>query len=138
MRDPKVSVALAGAGERDSLVLVSSGGGKVLQTLQWELGALEREGYMGVCEKLGNAVMRLLAKDRPEIFAKYPFINPPRPLVSDPVHMVMELMDMCVKFKSRAYIPAIDEMFKRYDKELSMTSLPASWSGLREGFLRFP
>ncbi len=138
MRDPKVNVALSSLEERDSLVLVSSGESNVLHTLKWELGDLEKEGYMGACEKLGNAVMRLLARDHPDVFEKYPLIKPPRTLVSDPVHMVMELMDMCLKFKSKEYIPAIDEMFKRYHKELSTTSLPDSWSGIRESFLRFP
>lgn len=138
MKHLEVTVAVRNTDGVPSLTVISQGGENVLHTVNWKLGDVEKEGYYGVCEKLGNAVMRLISLEDPGLFDKYPLLKPPVSFVANPVDMVMELMGLSSKFKTKVYVPAIDDLFRRYPEELEGTNLPNTWSLVREDYLKFP
>lgn len=111
--------------------------GSVINKLSWTLESLEKEGYDGACLKIGNAALRMLESAHPHDFKKYPLIIPEKSDLADPVIMVSELIHRSLKYKTKNYVTAIDELFSRHKAELGNSSLPEVWIELRDTFLGF-
>jgi arabinogalactan endo-1,4-beta-galactosidase len=138
VRDPKIVVGLSETGERDAIVVKRTDGQGVLHYVAWELSQVENEGYMALCVKVGNAVLRMLAGAHEDTFQNYSLVMPPKPVDADVEGIVLHLIHMTHKQKTKAYVATIDELIRRNSTEFENSSIPESWSNLRIAALSFP
>ena len=135
MKTPKVLVALSEKAGSDILLVTKSDGGGVVHEVHWTLERLEKEGYMGACEMVGNAILRMLASPHEQAFQQYPLLLPPKPLTHEPYFMVIELIQISIQHKTKVYVSAIDDLLNRFASEVSSTNLPRTWPRLRDAIL---
>lgn len=138
MNDPKIIVGLTWKNEQDTLIVMRSDGKGVLHYVAWELASMEKEGYLGQCEKVGNAVLRMLNDAHGEIVQKYPLLKPPSSPVADVRVMVLTLINLSRSHGTKAYVSTIDDLIKRHDEEFRLTSIPDSWIELRTEIAAYP
>jgi hypothetical protein len=136
MKEPKVITALAVNAATTTLVVLRNDGGGVLNKISWDFRDIEREGYDGVCLKLGNAVLRMLAAAHPAEFAAYPLLLPPPPLPGEELpDLVQALIAQSVHDRTRDYVEAIDALLARHPGAFAHISLPDDWASIRQGVM---
>lgn len=138
MKDKVLNVGFADVPNRDVLVIRKTDSDGVVIPTSWDLEEIQKEGYMGVCEKIGNAVMHMLADSHKETLEKYPMLVPPKPLVSESWFMVNQLIQLSMKQKTKVYIGAIEKIFEQNPDDLKGTSMIEAWPVTKEIILRYP
>jgi hypothetical protein len=137
MKEPKISVALTTRAGRDVMVVLRNDN-RMFNNIHWNLAELEKEGYDGICLKLGNAVMRMLDVAHHDELERYPALVPPRPACSCPRDMASELIALSVRDRTRKYVEAVDGLFEKHPEDFLHTSLPQDWDEIRKRLMRFP
>ncbi|WP_426175685.1 hypothetical protein [Massilia sp. TWR1-2-2] len=82
IEEPRINVALTTNSGCASILIRRSDAddsapGEPMRWVSWQLGAIERAGYMAACERIGNAVLRLLHQPHAALFAQHPLLAPP-------------------------------------------------------------
>lgn len=138
MREKVLNVGFADVPGRDVLVIMKADNDGVIIPTNWDLAEIQKEGYMGVCEKIGNAVMYMLAESHKEILEKYPMLVPPKPLLSESWFMATQLIQLSMKQKTKVYIEAIEKIFEQNFSEFKDTSMAKAWPVTKEMILTYP
>ena len=132
IEDPKVHVALAVNDDRVTLMVSRSDGRGLPSRMNWDLREVERGGYLALCQRIGEAVTRMLAGAHPDKFAEFPLLVPPKLSALDDLHdVVLSLMHRSVTEKTLDYAPAIEALFKRHADEIRQTSFVENWASFR-------
>lgn len=144
IEDPRINVALSTNSGRTSILIRRSDAddglpGEPMRWVSWQLGAIEHAGYMAACERIGNAVMRLLHQAHPARFVDHPMLAPPDELTALDrlTDLVNDLIRRSASERTCAYVPAIDAILVKHAAELGQTNLPAQWPTFREVFMGY-
>jgi hypothetical protein len=132
IEDPKIHVALAVNGERVTLMVSRSDGGGLPSRMNWDLREIESEGYLALCQRVGDTVTRMLSGAHPAEFAKFPLLVPPKLSPLDDLHdVVLSLMHRSITQRTLDYAPAIEALFKRHADDIKDTSFVEDWESYR-------
>lgn len=135
MKDPILHFGLTVSGDRVSLTITRSDGGGIPSYANWDLHDVESEGYLALCQRVGNIALRKLADAHPAEFARHPMLVPPKESHDDPVGIVTSLVHRSVVQKTTAYIAAIDTMFETDAATLGNTKLADIWRDTRANLI---
>ena len=135
MKDPILHLGLTVNGDRVSLTMTRSDGGGIPSYANWDLRDVESEGYLALCQRIGNIALRKLADAHPAEFARHPLLVPPKESHDDPVGVVTSLIHRSVVQKTTAYIAAIDIMFETDAAAMSYTNLNDIWRDTRANLI---
>lgn len=129
----KINVALAVNDQRITIVVRRSDGAPPEPNwVSWDLRDIEREGYLALCERVGNAVVRMLDASHPDLFAQHPLLMPPRGSSFDDTHdLILELMTRSIREKTLEYAPAIEALFRRDLDNITHTNLADIWESYK-------
>lgn len=143
INEPRISVALTTNNGRTSILIRrsdadNSGPDEPMRSVNWQLGTIEHAGYMAACERIGNAVLRLLHQPHAVLFAQHPMLSPPDELskLDRLTDLINSLISRSAAERTSAYVPALDAIFTRHADELAQTDLPGQWPTFRDVFLR--
>lgn len=143
IEEPRISVALTTNKGRISILIRRSDAddgrpGEPMRWVCWQLHAIEQAGYMAACERIGNAVLRLLHRPHAALFAQHPLLAPPDALteLDRLTDLINDLISRSAAERTRAYVSALDAIFARHAAELAQTELPGQWPTFREVFLQ--
>ncbi|WP_426175686.1 hypothetical protein [Massilia sp. TWR1-2-2] len=132
LKEPKISVALVVNEDRTILMVRRTDDDGEPSWVRWDLRELEREGYLALCQRVGDTALRMLSRAHPDEFAKFPLLAPPKLTAFDELcSLVVELMHRSTTEKTTAYVAAIDAIFARHCAELGQTDLPETWQSIR-------
>jgi hypothetical protein len=128
IEEPKIHVGLAINGERVTLMVSRSDGSGLPSRMNWDLHDIEHEGYLALCQRVGNTVTRMLAGAHPDAFAKFPLLVPPKLSPLDDLHdVVLSLMHRSITEKTTDYADALEALFKRNADDIEQTSFVENW-----------
>jgi hypothetical protein len=143
IEEPRINVALTNNSGRVSILIRRSDADdakpdELPRWISWQLGTIEHAGYMAACERIGNAVLRLLHQPHAVLFAQHPLLAPPDDLseLDRLTDLINNLISRSAAESTSAYVPALDAIFTRHAAELAQTDLPGQWPTFREAFLR--
>jgi hypothetical protein len=143
IEEPKINVALTTNNGRTSILVRRTDADEAkpddpMRWTCWQLATIERAGYMAACERIGNAVMRMLHQSHANLFAPHPMLVPPDELraLDQLTDLIHTLISRSADEKTSAYVPALDAIFARHGDELAQTELPEQWPTFRSVFLR--
>ncbi|MDB5935782.1 MAG: hypothetical protein JWQ01_3126 [Massilia sp.] len=144
IEEPRISVALTSNNGRVSILIRRSDADDAkpdepLRWVCWQLGAIEHEGYLAACQRIGNAVMRLLATPHADLLAQHPLLVP-SDVMSDLdrlTDLINDLIQRSIRERTSSYVAAPDAIFARDATLLAQTSLPEQWPTFREAISRF-
>jgi hypothetical protein len=137
MKEPKLTLALAERGDQP-ILLMSRNDSEQFNRIAWGLGQLAKLGYMGACERIGNAALMMLHPAHAQAFASYPALVPPESPVQEPIDVLHYLLQLSIRERTRRYVALIDMLVAHHAKELSDYSFPQQWPILRERLLHHP
>lgn len=143
IEEPRINVALTTNNGRTSILIRRSDAddsdqGEPMRWVCWQLGVIEGAGYMAACERIGNAVLRLLHQPHAALFAQHPMLAPPDYLseLDRLTELINDLISRSAAERTSAYVPALDAIFTRHADELALTDLPGQWPTFRAAFMR--
>lgn len=133
LKEPSINVALAVNDARATLIVRRAGAGaeEVPSWVRWDLHEIEREGFHALCQRIGNAALRMLIESHSDDFANFPLLVPPLSTLDDLRLLVLNLIERSVNEKTTAYVAAIDNLFAQHAAELGQTDLPETWQSIR-------
>jgi hypothetical protein len=132
LKEQNVKVALAVNGDRTTIMVRRSDDGAGPSWMRWDLGEVEKEGHHALCQRVGSAVVAMLAQMYPDEFASFPGLAPPDLTSLDELRdLVLGLIRRSVEEKTTVYVAAIDNLFERHAAELGQTDLPETWRSIR-------
>lgn len=130
--DPKIHVSLSVTGERVTLMVSRSDGDGLPSRIHWGMHDVEREGYLALCQRVGDAAVRMLANAHPDEFAQFPLLMPPKLSPLDDLRdVVLSLMHRSMKEKTLDYAPAIEALFERNADDISKTDYVENWASYK-------
>lgn len=138
MKTPILSIGFTATESDPARLRVQRHDDDLLNDCDWPLTLLAARGYDGACLLVGNAVLRLLERAHPALFAAHPGIAPPPPVVTHTEALVLELIVRSERYATHRYVGAIDDLIQRIEPEPGCTSLPAQWPGIRNRLLSYP
>lgn len=130
LKEIKVTIGFANKNGQPALVLLRDDS-QQLNFVQWPIHRLEPEGYLALCQHLGDTALRMLAIAHPDEFAKFPLLAPPKREIDDPHGLIHALIRRSYKEQTTEYIPVIDRLIKQNAAALSETELPEAWQAGR-------
>ncbi|MFC0132284.1 hypothetical protein CR105_21380 [Massilia eurypsychrophila] len=142
IEEPRIIVALTTKDGRTSIEVrrtdADDAQPKDIRSVSWPLVMLAPAGYMAACDRVGNAVWRLLHAAHPELLEPHPPLKPPDMLteLEEIIQLVQTLIRRSVREQTSSYVPALDAIFKSNADLLEKTSLPEQWPTLRSSFMR--
>lgn len=133
--DPKIVVCVSTTDIMDKLVVRRSDNGGLVNVISWDMAEVSTEGYLALCQKIGNAALRMMKDAREDVFVRHPALNPPDNPFNDPFEIARTLMERSRKEQTCAYVSAIDSLLEREADAEYMDSLAVSWTRLRPELL---
>lgn len=133
MKDPKVTVALAGHGEKPVL-LMSRNDSALSNYFDWELETLAALGYLGAQALIGEIVLKMLHAAHPDVFAPYPALHPEERLTG-PDDGFQYLLHLSFQDRTRAYLPAMEALIAQHGDAIAAIHRER-WPDTRERILR--
>jgi hypothetical protein len=142
IEEPRINVALTTNNGRTSILIRRSDAddAKPDEPLRWvslRLTDIEKEGHVGVCQRIGAVVLGLLAGPHAALLEQHPLLMPPLPEPDDLQHIVISLINRSIREKTSAYVPALDAIFVHNPAELAQTNMPEQWPTFRQAISRF-
>ena len=138
MKEPKLTIALAGRNGQATLVMSRNDNNR-LNLVQWPMYRFEPDGYHALCQYLGDTTLRMLAVVHQDEFAKYPRLVPPKLDTDSSYGLVDALIQRSYKEKTTAYIAAIDRLIKHSADELKESNITETWQAVRSNLIEaFP
>lgn len=130
--EPKVTAALSVQEGRTTLLVSRSDNAGVINRLHWDLGNIEPEGHHALAQRVGSAVLMLLANAHPAEFAKFPLLVPRVPGPDeDALDIVLSLVHRSVREKTLTYVDTIDRLLTQGDGDLGRTDVAENWATIR-------
>jgi hypothetical protein len=143
IEEPRINVALTTKDGRTSIQVRRSDADDLhskerIRLVSWQLATIEPAGYMAACDRVGNAVWRLLHAAHPALLEPFPLLQPPDLLteLEEITQLVQILIRRSVSEQTSSYVAALDAIFSFNADLLAKTDLPEQWPTLRSSFMR--
>lgn len=128
--EPKITTALSVNEGRTTLTVMRNDGKGIISRVHIDLAEAEREGYLALVQRVGEATLRLLNAAQPDLFARYPQLIPPAP-AEETLTMAHVLIHRSVREKTLAYVSAIDALLASGDSQVASTDIAEHWAEIR-------
>lgn len=128
MKEPKINLGLVVKDDRTTLMVSRSDGAGIPGWLHWDLHEVERAGFHALCQRVGEAALRMLARAHPDEFARFPQLVPPKLPYEDPRGIASALITLSISEKTTNYAAAIDALLARNAADFGHTDLPETWA----------
>ena len=126
MKDTKITGTLSASDGKTNLVLLHTNGTNVVEHRHFGLQEIEQQGFDGLCLKVGDAVLRMLAEAQPAEFNQYLLLVPPPALRLR--RILLTLIDRSIRNQTTDYAATIDTLLTRHATEFADSPIPHIWT----------